>query len=106
MPFEPEIIAEIAVISRGNPRVINALCDNALILAFADAKETVSLQHVHDAAADLDLRSLRVHPVGNDPVARNDFHRPMTLERYSTGSSGPLFTRAERFGFSTTEETA
>ena len=51
------VAAERAVFrySRGIPRVINVLCDNALILAFSRQSERVSAQMIVDAARDLGL---------------------------------------------------
>lgn len=49
------VAAERAVyrFSRGIPRVINVLCDNALIVAFSRQSARVSAQMVEDAARDL-----------------------------------------------------
>ncbi|HXK02121.1 MAG TPA: AAA family ATPase [Verrucomicrobiae bacterium] len=55
MPFTPEAIADVAYISRRIPRVINALCDNALLVAFAGRSTTVLHTHVREAAEKLDL---------------------------------------------------
>jgi general secretion pathway protein A len=51
------VAAERAVYrySRGIPRVINVLCDNALIIAFSRQSERVSAQMIEDAARDLGL---------------------------------------------------
>lgn len=51
------VAAERAVyrFSRGIPRVINVLCDNALIVAFSRQSERVSAQMIEDAARDLGL---------------------------------------------------
>lgn len=54
-PFSPDAIAAIARWSRGIPRVINAVCDNALLLAFAEQQAYVGAGHVLEAATDLDL---------------------------------------------------
>lgn len=62
-PFTLEAIGRVAVASRGIPRIINAICDNSLILAFADTSRSVELKHVIDTCADLDL--------GAEPVGRS-----------------------------------
>jgi general secretion pathway protein A len=51
------VAAERAVFrfSRGIPRVINVLCDNALIVAFSRQSDRVSAQMIEDAARDLGL---------------------------------------------------
>jgi general secretion pathway protein A len=54
-PFHPDAVARIAQCTRGIPRLVNALCDNALMLAFADGSATISTAHIVEAAGDLDL---------------------------------------------------
>ena len=54
-PFNPESLNSIAQYSGGIPRVINAICDNALIQAFGEGQSTVQAHHVWEACSDLDL---------------------------------------------------
>jgi general secretion pathway protein A len=54
-PFSPAAVARIVMISRGIPRVINAICDNALMLGFCDATRNITVDHVLAAARDLCL---------------------------------------------------
>jgi general secretion pathway protein A len=54
-PFSGEAVAQIVRSSRGIPRVINAICDNALMSAFSEGSKTVNEQHVREAAMDLKL---------------------------------------------------
>ncbi len=54
-PFTPESMRRIAQYSQGIPRVINALCDNALIQAFAEGTNVVQASHVWEAGTSLDL---------------------------------------------------
>jgi general secretion pathway protein A len=55
-PFSANAIADIADISRGIPRLINSVCENALTLAFAEGSHSlVEPRHVQEAAADLRL---------------------------------------------------
>jgi general secretion pathway protein A len=54
-PFTPEAVAAVAKRSTGVPRIVNAVCDNALVLAFAEQAPTVSADHVEAAAQDLRL---------------------------------------------------
>lgn len=53
--FEPEAVQKIALYSRGIPRLINILCDNALLTAFAVSKEQVSADMIKEVADDLRL---------------------------------------------------
>lgn len=54
-PFRADSYVEIAAYSRGIPRLVNALCDNALVAAFADKPPVVKPRHVREAARDLGL---------------------------------------------------
>jgi len=54
-PFSAEALAVVAEASSGIPRLINALCDNALITAFAERSRIITPAHVAQAAMDLDL---------------------------------------------------
>jgi general secretion pathway protein A len=54
-PFSREASADIARWSRGIPRVINAICDNAITLAIADGAAFVRPAHVTECCRDLDL---------------------------------------------------
>ena len=52
-PFSEEALEHIRKWSKGIPRLINAICDNALTEAFADESRSVAARHVDAAAADL-----------------------------------------------------
>jgi general secretion pathway protein A len=52
-PFSTESIVAIFRLSRGIPRLINSICDNALVEAFADSANTVTSDHVRNAAKGL-----------------------------------------------------
>jgi general secretion pathway protein A len=54
-PFCPEAMSRIGVWSRGIPRVVNAICDNALLLAYGAGSSSVSATHILEVVADLDL---------------------------------------------------
>jgi general secretion pathway protein A len=61
-PFDAEAVELVAAASRGIPRLVNALCDNALLLAFADGLKSVTARQVREAARDLDV-ALRPAPL-------------------------------------------
>lgn len=54
-PFTPEAIAAVTRYSRGIPRLVNSICHNALVLAFADERREVGASYIETAAADLAL---------------------------------------------------
>jgi general secretion pathway protein A len=65
-PFTPEALAAIFQVSQGIPRVINVICDNALVHAFADGSALVELRHVMGACRD--MRLLKDVPRSAPPV--------------------------------------
>ena len=54
-PFDAQAVANIRKWSKGIPRLINSLCDNALTLAFTDEARKVGVAYVDAAAMDLQL---------------------------------------------------
>jgi general secretion pathway protein A len=90
-PFSPEAIVNVANWSKGIPRLINSICDNSLVQAFADSSRSVSADHVRMAADDLLLidksparQPVRVHPPEMPLTPR--MVRPMnmaTLDQYA-----------------------
>ena len=91
VPFAPAVVTQIAHCSQGIPRVINAICDNALMLAFSEGATAVGENHIREAAADLKL-SLPAPPPA--PAQAEAALEPMvlepltlrTLERYGNGN--------------------
>lgn len=55
--FEPAAIAEIFRVSNGIPRIINMLCDTALMLGFAARATQINAAIVRQAAEDTGLES-------------------------------------------------
>jgi hypothetical protein len=44
-----------ARVSQGIPRLINVVCDNALIVAFGEQSRVVEASHVNQSCVELDL---------------------------------------------------
>lgn len=53
--FHASAVEKIAAHSRGIPRIINIICDNALLIGFAASKKTVSAATIDEVARDLRL---------------------------------------------------
>jgi general secretion pathway protein A len=53
--FAPEILREIHFRAQGIPRVINAMCDNLLLTAFALETKSVTTAMIDEVAADMRL---------------------------------------------------
>jgi len=54
--FTPTTLERIYLYSQGTPRLINTLCDNAMMSAFALRKSQVTPELVEETAADLGLK--------------------------------------------------
>jgi general secretion pathway protein A len=68
-PFSSDAISLIADASRGIPRLINGLCDNALTLAFGEGSSAVDTRHVQASAVDLHLSTTPQHEEPAEPAA-------------------------------------
>src|SRR4030095_2041107 len=55
--FGREAVDKIAHYSKGIPRLINIICDNALLIAFAASQKIVSTHIIDEVARDLRLES-------------------------------------------------
>jgi general secretion pathway protein A len=55
IPFTVEAVSQVIHWSNGIPRLINSLCDQALLAAFGNGAMTVEGSYVQEAARDLDL---------------------------------------------------
>jgi hypothetical protein len=53
--FEPKAVDKIGLNSQGIPRLINVICDNALLIAYASSKKKVSATMIEEVARDLRL---------------------------------------------------
>ena len=63
--ISPEIIAEMQFRTQGIPRLINAMCDNLLLTAFAMEMKTTTMEMLDEVTADmrLDYPSERTIPI-------------------------------------------
>jgi general secretion pathway protein A len=55
LPFDPAALVSIAEMSGGTPRLINSICENALLLGFAQGQRTIDAAVVTSVASDLRL---------------------------------------------------
>jgi len=105
-PFGREALEQITRWSTGIPRLINVLCDNALVLAFVEGSSVVAAKHVAEVASDLELSErpgrravapLRVVAIGKNTngTAKSGGGTLPTVERYIRETSNP--SRLTRF---------
>src|ERR1700684_3896648 len=62
MPFSDGAVDAVAAWSKGIPRLINAICDNALLVAFSEETRTVEMRHIREACKELDLPISAIRP--------------------------------------------
>jgi general secretion pathway protein A len=84
LPFTSEAITLIAAASRGIPRLVNSICDNALLLAFGEADSAVTAKHVREVLRDLDLGDSSPPPVERKPSASEPQGRTENPAAFST----------------------
>jgi general secretion pathway protein A len=53
--FHPELLREIHLRSQGIPRLINAICDNVMLTAFAMESKTATVEMLDEVTADMRL---------------------------------------------------
>lgn len=68
--FSPEAIAAVFFFSKGSPRIINTLCENALISAYAQEGQKVTPETIESVARDL-----RIHLVNPTDEPERIRHR-------------------------------
>ena len=64
----PNILEEIHFRSQGIPRLINAICDNLLLIAFALESKAVTLEMLDEVTADMRLEYLGPYPLSAEPA--------------------------------------
>lgn len=77
--FPDETIAQVYSCSRGIPRLINTLCENALITAYAGKADHVNPEMVESVAADLRLNMISALPMAG--VEKQSENAHSNLER-------------------------
>lgn len=122
-PFTPEAVTTISQASQGLPRLINVICDNALMQAFGERSARVEPRHVAGVCRDLRIGKPLPQQAADTPlVAAASFasvpalpvepiaeEYPMkTLERYTAAGHHPSMVSrlATRLGITQRTETA
>jgi len=82
--FPPELLSEIHYRTQGIPRVINAVCDNLLLTAFALETKVATMEFLEEVSADL-----RLEWPGRRP------YRPQTDFSDGLGRPEPHYTRGK-----------
>jgi type II secretory pathway predicted ATPase ExeA len=71
--FAPDAIAAVHRFARGIPRVMNLLCEHALISAFVDQKRPIQADTIEEVAREFDLHQIDpiAQPVQAEPSGEN-----------------------------------
>ena len=56
--FDRDAVDQIILYSRGIPRLINMICDNALLIAYGSSQKSVTIEMVNEVVDDLQLQAL------------------------------------------------
>jgi hypothetical protein len=78
--FHPDAIQQIAFYSKGIPRLMNIICDNALLCAYARSKKIVSADMIKEVACDL-RAGAEVEVIEADLTPAVSKTEPKTLSR-------------------------
>ncbi|MFT5387675.1 MAG: general secretion pathway protein A [Lysobacterales bacterium] len=71
--FTDEALARICVFSRGVPRIVNSICDNALLTGFVRSKELIDVDIIDEVIAESPLTTLgteKKDKIENDTISR------------------------------------
>jgi general secretion pathway protein A len=74
--FEPEAIRMVHRFSGGIPRIINNICDNALLTGFGQASPRITSSIIRDVVEELDLTSMEIvstQTIAEGVVERNGY---------------------------------
>ena len=77
--FPQDVVQSIYAISQGIPRVVNLLCEHALICAYGEQHRGVSPEMIQRIAMDFDLCSKHLAPTGNGAQPRHPCAAPPIL---------------------------
>jgi len=85
-PFSEDAIRSVCQFSAGIPRVINSICDNALLIAYAGGSKVVTKEHVDEVSRDLRLGRSEARPQAEKIEIRrsnrDDLHIPRPVSRH------------------------
>ncbi|HEX9272922.1 MAG TPA: AAA family ATPase [Candidatus Binatia bacterium] len=101
--FYRDALRQIAFYSNGIPRLVNIICDNALLCAYARSQKTVSADMIKEVARDLRLRS-EVQVTKTEitpPVPVSETERERSIRKAANDVPHQNLRRLERVGVAT-----
>lgn len=97
--FLPEAIQRVARYSKGIPRLINIICDNALLIAYGTSRKTVSAEIIEEVAHDLRLKeeeAIHAVAVEDTPLSVNSPLPPCETEDMQCPAQEPVQGQKQR----------
>jgi general secretion pathway protein A len=98
LPFSKEALATVIRASRGIPRLINVICENALMEAYVSDSHTVTIDHLNTVCKDMHLNGTVNAPIASVAVAApsvsadaEPFETMKFLERYDAAPEQQSF---------------
>jgi general secretion pathway protein A len=74
--FKRSAVRELFAVSEGIPRVVNSVCDSALLLAYSRERDQLDAALIREAAAELDLQpTAQDESTGSQPIAASGRRR-------------------------------
>jgi general secretion pathway protein A len=105
IPFSAEAISLIAGASRGIPRLVNSICDNALLIAHAGGDSWITVDQVRQVLRDLDMPDSHEEECNSENTARPNGRPIPNLEKFRPSySAAPFIMRfASRLNLGTVQ---
>ncbi len=101
--FLPEAVQEVSYYSKGFPRLINILCDNALLIAYATSQKRITGDIIREAAGDLRLELQRGNSFigeeaqpSSDEIKRRKAHDTVPMRGAFHHNYGKVIDRSRR----------
>jgi len=94
--FPHKVVQSIYAISRGIPRVVNLLCERALICAYGEQRRVISPEMIQRIAMDFDLCSNPLATTGNETRPQHQYAAPALLKAKQEVGETPPPTVDER----------
>jgi general secretion pathway protein A len=90
IPFNAAALDGIASWSSGIPRLVNVICDNALLIAFAETNNAIDILTVREACKELSLPTTPIiTPRSSSFAGARPFVGPLEPSAGSTDKAGP-----------------
>ena len=84
--FQADAVHDIFVFSKGYPRLINIICDHALLTGYASGLETIDTSVINECERELEIPT-DIQLVDDDPSQAKDNQQPTAIETASEENS-------------------